>query len=127
VGLKRAAHNGLILKVEAARQRSGWNHFQKVRRLFNLIVSRTPVYTGTLRYNWVATYDRVRYSYTEGHDPNAPLPPAMFNLEYDPKDPFRKISISNYTPYVQRIEFGSWSQAAPYGMVRISMKEVFSV
>lgn len=126
MGIRRIG-NGIRVAVRATEQKVAWNHFQKVRRLFNLIVLRTPVYTGTLRRNWVASYDRIHTTlHIVNENPAVPLPPAEFNLEYV-RGQFRTIVISNKTPYVNRIEFGGWSNQAPFGMVRISMREVFSV
>ena len=118
---------GLRLYVREIEKRTSWNHFQKVRRMFNLIARRTPVYTGTLRFNWTASYDRITTSnLTINETPLAPLPPASFTLQMDKENArFRTVVIANRIQYIKLFEYGGWSDQAPQGVVRIAMREVF--
>lgn len=110
--------------VEAASQRQAYINWQKLGRLYRLIVSRSPVYTGTLRAGWNVSYGAPNYSFVSNRgNPQAPLPAPAFNLPYD-ADRAWKMYIANGVPYTQRIENG-WSSQAPVGMVRISKMEVY--
>lgn len=129
MGRIKRVGNGLRLYVRGVEKRVAWNHFQKVQRLFTLIATRTPVYTGTLRANWTVSYDRIPpAALIINTNPAMPLPPAEFNLPYDRETgKIRTIVITNRIPYVYRIEYGGWSNQAPYGVIRIAMREVFGV
>lgn len=90
------------------------------KKIFDGIVSRTPVRTGSLRASWRVGVNAVDYSREVNSDPNTPLPAPKFNVLKVPL--YAKIYITNTTPYVWPIEYG-WSSQAPAGMVRITLAQ----
>ena len=88
------------------------------RKIFDGVVMRTPVRTGSLRASWRVATGQPDMSVTVNGDPNSPLPPPSFPLTEVP--PNAKIHISNSLKYVMPIEYG-WSKKAPQGMVRVTL------
>jgi hypothetical protein len=126
MGIQRTPR-GLELQVEAASQRQAYNNFRKVRVLFQRIVDRTPVLSGSLRASWYASYGAPEYRFVDvagnKHKIGVAISPAVFPLEYDRNQAWN-IVITNGAPYANRMEHGDSNQA-PVGMVRISVLEVF--
>ena len=88
------------------------------KKIFDGIVSRTPVETGSLRASWRASLNQPDMSKTTGGTAEAPLAPPIFPLSQIPL--YAKVFISNGQKYVMPIEYG-WSQKAPQGMVRVTL------
>lgn len=89
-----------------------------VKKIFEGIVERTPVDSGSLRASWRVAIGNMDTSVTVQQTNNPPLGPPSFSLgEFKVGD---LIFISNSLPYVWIVEYGS-SQQAPQGMVRVTL------
>lgn len=88
------------------------------KEIFDGVVSRTPVRTGSLRASWRVALNTPNLSVVVNSDPNRPLPPPTFNLQSVPL--YSRIYISNGQKYVMPIEYG-WSNQAPQGMIRVTL------
>jgi hypothetical protein len=73
-------------------------------RIFDGVVSRTPVYTGNLRASWVVGVGENYYRATGGSPSNV-LPPPTFPAGLRSMKP-QLIYIMNTTPYAGLVEFG---------------------
>lgn len=91
--------------------------------LFTRIIQRTPVDTGRLRGNWQAG---VR-DYVDGEldttDPSGSGAVGLMVSTVDGADDHAALTLTNNLPYARRIEYDNWSQQAPGGMVRVSVRE----
>lgn len=86
------------------------------------LMKRSPVYTGRFRASW---YMGLRFDefYAEGGSPESPLSePARPKIRSRAKYP--RIYITNGAPYFDRIEYGSWSNQAPAGVVRVTLESL---
>lgn len=85
------------------------------------IVKRTPVDTGRARGNWFASIGAPIQSTTTTADKsgNTVINKAQSFIEDAPGSVFY---FSNNLPYIEKLEFGSSTQA-PQGMVRLSVNE----
>jgi len=126
----RTTIRGFELDLERASEALGIGLGDVVDKLgFDLmrnIVLRTPVARGTAAGNWQAS---------EGDRPAAPvLATTGTNEDAQAKalgsfaqvangEPFRKVWLGNFLPYIEALEFGH-SKQAPAGMVRVAMAEV---
>ncbi len=88
------------------------------KQVFDGVVSRTPVRTGSLRASWRAAVGGPDLSVVKNSDPNSPLPAPKFPLTSVPL--YAKVFISNSQRYVMPIEYG-WSKQAPQGMIRVTL------
>jgi len=94
---------------------------QLAKKIYDGIVIRTPVRTGSLRASWRASLGQPDYSTINNGDPDNPLPPPVFPLTKATLHD--TIHISNGQKYVLPIEFG-WSSQAPQGMVRVTLSSL---
>lgn len=92
--------------------------FEIAKQLFDGIVARTPVRTGSARASWTASIGSPSWIVRRNSDPLSPLGPPSFPLTAVPA--FEKVYISNATPYIMPLEYG-WSKQAPAGMVRVTL------
>lgn len=83
------------------------------------IVEGTPVDSGRARNNWFLSVDYPSENTTDSisTDSNSvrqakSLPKSIFN---------KRIFFSNNLPYINRLEYVSWSVQAPVGWVRITL------
>ncbi len=91
------------------------------KEIFEGIVSKTPVASGSLRASWRIGVNAVDESISFQQSHSNPLPAPKFSM---PKFNFGDhIFISNSLPYVFDVENGSSSQA-PQGMVRVTLASV---
>lgn len=88
------------------------------KEVFDGVVSRTPVRTGSLRASWRASIGAPDYSVVNSQDTKVPLPAPIFPLTSMPL--YAKLYISNGQKYVMPIEYG-WSSQAPQGMIRVTL------
>lgn len=89
------------------------------KRVFNGVVRRSPVYTGSFRASWRAKLNVPDYSITNGGSPGAPmLAPSFPSLGRLKAGDL--IYITNSQPYAYRLEYG-WSKKAPAGVLRAQM------
>jgi hypothetical protein len=108
-------HSGFAGKLEDRTKKLTLAIAEKV---FNGVVSRTPVRTGSARASWVASVGEPLYVYRNGGDVASPISPPSFTLKSIP--PYQKLYIANGAPYIEQLEFGSSSQA-PQGMLRVTL------
>lgn len=73
-------------------------------KIYNGVVSRTPVYTGNLRASWVVGTSEIYYQAINGSRDNI-LPPPTFPLSLRLANP-EILYIMNTTPYAGLVEFG---------------------
>lgn len=91
--------------------------------LFRSVISDTPVDSGRLKGNWVAssespTFVQLENVRTEEKTISDALPIiSSFRLD-------GVIYLTNSLPYANRIEYEGWSQKAPDGMVRKNVQRV---
>jgi hypothetical protein len=90
------------------------------KAIFDGIVSRTPVLTGSARANWHARLGGPDVSVVKNEPGAPPLPAPSFPFSSLPA--YAKVYISNATPYIMELEYG-WSRQAPYGMVRVTLAQ----
>lgn len=88
------------------------------KEIFDGVVSRTPVRTGSLRASWNASLDSPNLSVKVNSNPLLPLAAPIFQLTSMPL--YAKLYISNGQKYVMPIEYG-WSSQAPQGMIRVTL------
>lgn len=95
------------------------------RELLTRIIMKTPVKTGRARAGWFAAAEAIDLLVpVEGGDPQAVgKGKSEGRVKLVLTGPNKRIISINRVPYIQRLEFGSSSQA-PQGMVRVSMREV---
>lgn len=109
--------------------------FQKMiaLELFRKIIMRTPVDKGFLRGAWTVSIGS-ESSANKGKKSSAKTEDDLTGEEQAHVDDILKavtglplgqvIWLANAMPYVERIEFESWSSQAPHGMVSISLTEI---
>jgi len=87
-------------------------------------VLRTPVDTGRARANWQVTIGAPASGEVDALDKDggATMESGVGALSGMP--PFASIWITNNLPYINRLEFDSWSSQAPDGMLRVTVAEV---
>ena len=93
-----------------------------VGEIFESIVARSPVLTGSFRASWQVSFGAPEYAKVNSEDKNAPLPAPVFVWP----EGYRfgdMIYITNGQPYAQRLEYG-WSSQAPHGVVRVALASV---
>lgn len=88
------------------------------------IVEGTPVDKGRARNNWFLSVgypsDNVTDSISTSSNSERQaksLPKSVLN---------KKIYFSNNLPYINRLEYGSWSDQAPLGWVRITLMKMIN-
>lgn len=95
--------------------------------LFDLtsgIIYSTPVETGRLRANWMASVGAPLRIATTSADPSGAATLAMANGAIQ-KAPGQIFWLTNNLPYAYKIEYEGWSRVkAPAGMVRINIERV---
>jgi hypothetical protein len=89
-----------------------------VKKVFEGVVTRTPVFTGAARASWRVSIGVPNPGRVTGGSQLAPLGRPAFSLSDIPL--YAKVFISNTTPYIVPLEYG-WSKQAPAGMVRITL------
>jgi hypothetical protein len=129
MALIKESNDSLTIKVRRLQNISKREQFQKFQELCTKIIDYTPVLTGELRANYNIRYGLIPtvrpYIYGDIRA-LSPLPPAEFDLAFDPKTE-EPMVIGSSVPYVNQIEFNSWSAKAPAGMINISIAEVYGV
>lgn len=89
-------------------------------KVYEGVVLRSPVYTGTFRYNWKMTKGDPEYSFIEVGSPSNPEgAPVTPTLTFGKKE-FPIVYIVNSSPYADLIEHGSSTQA-PNGVVSVTL------
>lgn len=88
------------------------------RKVFEGVVDRTPVLTGSARASWNASVGEPIVINRINRDTLNPLGPPSFPLKSAPA--FSKIYITNGVPYIMQLEYGS-SKQAPQGMLRVTL------
>lgn len=90
----------------------------------NRIIMKTPVDVGTLRGNWMPSYNTINYA----TDLSATDSVGRVTTSIRGAEMIGKVwYLTNSMPYAYRIEYEGWSHTkAPQGMVRVSVTEVRS-
>lgn len=90
----------------------------------NRIIMKTPVDVGTLRGNWMPSYNTINYT----TDLSATDSVGRVTTSIRGAEMIGKVwYLTNSMPYAYRIEYEGWSHTkAPHGMVRVSVTEVRS-
>lgn len=99
---------------------------------FNHVIMRTPVDTGVARGAWQVSWNQISTGNVEIFDNKSPVNQkglgksiAKDNASWE----VLKTSIGgtvyllNNMPYIRRLEYDSWSDQAPAGMVRVTITE----
>ena len=85
------------------------------------IVEGTPVDKGRARNNWFLTVGSpssettLRFTGSNSEKQLNKIPKGIFN---------KKIYYTNNLPYIERLEYGSWSGQAPLGWVRVTLMKM---
>ncbi len=87
------------------------------------IVLKTPVDTGRARANWFTSIGSPTDNTTESTDSNGSATIAS-SLGAISKATGNVLWITNNLPYIYRLEFDSWSDQAPSGMVRVTIDDI---
>jgi hypothetical protein len=87
------------------------------------IVLKTPVDTGRARANWFTSIGSPTDNTTESTDANGSATIAS-SLGAISKATGNVLWITNNLPYIYRLEFDSWSDQAPSGMVRVTIDDI---
>jgi hypothetical protein len=88
--------------------------------IFRTAVKLSPVYTGAFRASWRVSFNEARTDVTKGFTPSNPIRGAQFRWPSGFKLGDTVI-ISNNQPYADLIEYGGWSNQAPYGVLRLAI------
>lgn len=84
------------------------------------IIQGTPVDEGRARNNWFLSISAPNGGATHTQDKSGSK--SQRQLERMPKTVFGvKIFFTNNMPYIERLEYGSWSDQAPSGWVRSTL------
>lgn len=91
--------------------------------IFRACVKFSPVYSGSFRASWRIAFNGAREDITRGGPPSNPVRGAAFRWPAGFKlgD---MVVISNNVPYADEIEYGGWSNQAPYGVLRVAIASV---
>lgn len=88
-------------------------------KLFSAVILDTPVLTGRLRSNWVATSGQPSSSTQESSDKTGSVTVELMKQQVLLGGEDSTLYLTNNLPYAHRIEFEGWSHTkAPAGMVR---------
>ena len=128
MGVTRSSPMGISLLVKRTGKPIKQRTFNKFERMCKVIIANTPVYSGELRHNYNMRYgyEPSAKPYVYGSSSADPLPPAVFDVVFDVRQT-SPLVFGVSTPYVMPIEYGSWSNKAPNGMIRAAIAEVFGV
>ncbi len=99
---------------------------QAIRKLaldmFTRIVMRSPVDTGRFRGNWQVSIGGPPSGVLSVEDKSGAVTTTKIASAVSNFQPGQVIWLGNNLPYARRLEYG-WSQQAPAGMVRVTVKE----
>jgi hypothetical protein len=87
-------------------------------------VLRTPVDTGRARANWQVTIGSPAAGVVDAEDSGGGMAIEAGVGVLASLPPFAEVWVTNNLPYINRLEFDSWSDQAPDGMLRITVAEV---
>lgn len=91
-------------------------------QISNKIIKRTPVDTGRLRGNWMASIHRPRFTVKNATDKVGASTAAQVANDLTAMKFGMTFYLTNNLPYAERIEYG-YSGQAPQGMVRTTIME----
>jgi len=96
--------------------------------IFGQVIKRTPVDTGRAKNNWTVTENKpaVGVNSNESRAPIGSLSSRSLQELSKITDDLTLDILTNNLPYIERLEFGSSSQA-PAGMVRITVREFSAI
>jgi hypothetical protein len=93
---------------------------QYIGEIFRSAVKLSPVYSGAFRASWRVSYNEVRTDVTPGRGPDDPVRGAAFRWPSGFKLGYT-VYVSNAQPYADLIEYGGWSNQAPFGVLRLAI------
>ena len=121
----RGAPMSFSLDLQKFAKKAGNNAAAVVKKvgidMFSQVVVRTPVDTGRARGNWQVTFNSPASGTLNDLDPTGRNTQAQISGKmtgWKQGD----IWMTNNLPYARRLEYG-WSQQAPAGFVRITVRE----
>lgn len=86
--------------------------------IFDGVVDKSPVDTGSFRASWNASVDQPVFNYVVGGNSQSPIgPPSYPRIKAQFGE---SIHITNGAPYAGRLENG-WSGQAPLGVVAVTL------
>jgi len=91
-------------------------------KLFSAVVFDTPVDTGRLRGNWIITENAPSKEVRKSADKGGAV--VIANVLEKTTGHDGVLFFVNNLPYAHRIEYDSWSQQAPGGMVRKNIARI---
>jgi hypothetical protein len=89
-------------------------------RSWQLAVDLSPVWTGSYRNAWTVSHSSPRYRYkrlSREFNPNAPKP-SKPRIQLGRK-PFKRVYLTNGSPYAELVEFGGPNNPAHYVLQRV--------
>jgi len=97
------------------------------------IIQKTPVWTGETRGNWFKSQD-ILAGKMGGSFAKAPSPASVAEAfgyrkgrcEFRTAGLYKEVAMINKAPHATLVEYG-WSTKAPWGMVRISVQEMYGI
>lgn len=89
--------------------------------LFERIIKDTPVDTGYLRGNWQTSIGSPITDQIDRLDPGASIAAHEARTVAANFKNGQPLYMANNADYAGIIEYGSWSQQAPYGMMRVNI------
>jgi len=112
----KVSPNSLIAHVKAETE----SQVTKIaERIFNGVVSRSPVDTGSFRGAWTVSIGSPNYKYdrigAKGSPAAAPTYPGVHGFKLG-----QSVYVTNAAPYSLRLEQG-WSKQAPAGVLRVTI------
>ena len=110
-----AAPDQIVGKLEGVVRK---RKLQILRQIFEGVVTRTPVRSGSARASWTVGVGQPDLTRQVNEAQSFVLPPPIFPLAEVPL--YTKVYISNSTPYIVPLEYG-WSKQAPAGMLRVTL------
>lgn len=129
-GVSSSTTKGFGLNIEVWCERAKKRMDQTARTLsiemFERLVKRSPVRSGRFRANWQIGIDNVPVGLMTVNDPSGQLTINAGTAKIMGLKAGQKLHIVNNLPYARRLEYG-YSQQAPAGMLRITVREFRSL
>lgn len=112
----KVSPNVLLAHVRAVTLRETQNI---ASRIFDGVVRRSPVDTGSFRASWTVSVGSPNYRYERGGATGSPMPapsyPGIVGFKLG-----ESVYVTNAAPYALRLENG-WSKQAPSGVLRVTL------
>lgn len=96
-------------------------------KLFSAVIKSSPVDTGRFRNNWQAGFAQPVQGVNGGEDKSGSKAIANMTMKVSGSPVADVFTLSNNLPYASKLEYGSHSQQAPMGMVRVNATRFQSI